>query len=340
MSGPPRLLRAVGGTGLRLPPLGFGAAHVGGREVRIDGRRDRETLQAAWDGGLRYFDTAPWYGRGLSEHRVGDFLTDQPRGDFVLTTKVGRVFRRPTDPGRADLAPWAAGLRFDFAFDYTSGGVLRSYEQSLMRLGLDTVDALLVHDPDPTVHGVDWEGRMRDLAGSGIRALEALKRAGEIQAIGMGLNTAEALDLVPQMVALDFVLVAMAYTLLDQSALAALDRLAAAGVGVVIGAPFASDILVTGATGPARYGYRPASPAILEKTARIAAVCARHGVALPAAALRFPLGHPAVVSVIPGGASPDEVGQIGTAFAADIPGDLWQELRAEGLIDARAPLPG
>ena len=278
----------VGATSLRLPPLGFGAAHLGGQLRRVGGIDARATMQAAWDGGIRYFDTAPWYGRGLSEHRVGDFLLDQPRGDFVLTTKVGRVFRRPAEPASMDLSRWVGGLRFEFDFDYSYDGVMRSYEQSLMRLGLDTVDALLIHDPDQAAHGEHWEARMRDMATSGIRALEELKRAGDIRAIGMGLNRTELIEVIPQMVELDFLIVAMPYTLLDQSGLASLDRFAAAGIAVVIGAPFASGILVTGPGPEARYRYATADAAIQQRTAEIMAVCGRTASGLPRPRCAFP----------------------------------------------------
>ena len=329
----------VGATSLRLPPLGFGAAHLGGQLRRVGGIDARATMQAAWDGGIRYFDTAPWYGRGLSEHRVGDFLLDQPRGDFVLTTKVGRVFRRPAEPASMDLSRWVGGLRFEFDFDYSYDGVMRSYEQSLMRLGLDTVDALLIHDPDQAAHGEYWEARMRDMATSGIRALEELKRAGDIRAIGMGLNRTESIEVVPQMVELDFLIVAMPYTLLDQSGLASLDRFAAAGIAVVIGAPFASGILVTGPGPEARYRYAIADAAIQQRTAEIMAVCGRHGVGLATAALHFPFGHPAVVAVIPGAAHPDEVRANIASFAEVAPAGLWAELKAEGLLAAEVPTP-
>ena len=330
----------VGNTSLRLPSLGLGAAHLGGQQRRVGGVYARATMQAAWDGGIRYFDTAPWYGRGLSEHRVGDFLLDQPRAEFALTTKVGRVFRRPPDPADVDMSRWVGGLRFEFDFDYSYDGVMRSYEQSLMRLGLDTVDALLIHDPDQFAHGEHWESRMRDMSTSGIRALEELKRAGDIRAVGMGLNRTESIEVIPQMVDLDFLIVAMPYTLLDQSGLPSLDKFAAAGIAVIIGAPFASGILVTGPGPGARYRYAPAEDEIQKRTADIVAACGRHGVSLPTAALHFPLGHPAVVSVIPGAAHPDEVRANIASFDQTVPAGLWEELKGQGLIAREAPTPG
>lgn len=331
--------RTVGRTTLKLPKFGLGAAHFGGQRHHVDGDIARATMQAAWDGGVRYFDAAPWYGRGLSEHRVGDFLIDKPRDDFVLTTKVGRVFRRPADPAKVDMSKWLGGLRFDFDFDYTYDGVMRSYEQSLMRMGIDTVDALLIHDPDRFAHEPHWQSRMTDMSTSGIKALEELKRSGEIKAIGMGLNRVESLDDIPDMVDLDFLIVAMAYTLLDQTGLAALDRFAARGVSVVIATPFASGILVTGPGPEARYMYQPADAEIQEKTRRIKEICDDHAVPLPSAAMRFPLGHPAVVSVIYGSAHPDEMRSNLASGAKPVPPALWADLKSAGLLSKNVPAP-
>lgn len=328
----------VGRTELRLPPLGFGAAHLGGLYHRVSGETALATLNAAWDGGIRYFDTAPFYGRGLSELRTGTFLIDKPRAEFVLTTKVGRYFKRPADPSSFDRAPWGGGLNMEIVWDYSYDGIMRSYEQSLLRLGLDTVDALLVHDPEQSAN--PGGPRPQDLTSSGYKALEELKRSGQIKAIGMGLNAASSLETFARLVPLDFCIVAMPYTLLDQSALATgLQRCIDENVSVVIGAPFASGILATGPGPTARYRYGIAEPAIQERVARIQAVCQAHGVSLQAAALQFPLAHPAVVSVIPGGARPEEVTANIGYLSEPIPPALWSALKAERLIDAAAPVP-
>ena len=330
--------RRVGHTDFEVPPFGFGAAHLGGMYNRVPGELAHATLQAAWDSGIRYYDTAPYYGRGLSEHRVGDFLIDRPRQEFVLTTKVGRFFRRPADPASFDRTPWGGGLNMEIVWDYSYDGIMRSYEQSLLRLGLDSVDALLIHDPEASM----GEGgpSLDDLADTGIKALEELKRAGQIKAIGMGLNATASLDTFARRVPLDFLIVAMPYTLLDQSALVSgLRYCTDNGMSVVIGAPYASGILVTGPIPEARYGYRPATTEILDKTRRIDAVCRAHGVALPAAALQFPLAHPAVVAVIPGGARPEEVVSNVGYLSQTIPAGLWSDLKVEGLIDTAAPTP-
>lgn len=308
--------------------------------ARVSEEDAQETLRAAWDGGIRFFDTAPFYGRGLSEHRVGSFLLNQPRDAFILTTKVGRYFKRPADPMRFDRAPWGGGLNMEIVWDYSYDGVMRSYEQSLLRLGLDTVDGLLIHDPEASLDPEGKGPRMADMAKSGIKALEELKRSGQIKAIGMGLNAADSLMTFAPQVPLDFCIVAMPYTLLDQSALVTgLARCVDEGISVVIGAPFASGILATGPGPNARYRYGPASEEIQEKARRIAKVCDSHDVALPAAALQFPLAHPAVVSVIPGGVSPREVMSNIAHMETKIPAGLWSDLKDEGLIDPDAPIP-
>ncbi len=331
--------KQAGSTDLQLPPMGFGAAHLGGMYNRVSGELAHATLKAAWDGGIRHFDTAPYYGRGLSEHRLGDFLIDCPREEFIVTTKVGRYFRRPEDPRNFDRAPWGGGLNMEIVWDYSYHGVMRAYEQSLLRLGLDTVDALLIHDPEAA--GTPDGPRLADLVeAGGYRALEELKSSGQIKAIGMGLNAAESLDTIAPLVPIDFCIVAMPYTLLDQSALkTGLKRCIDENISVIIGAPYASGILATGPGPNARYRYGIAEPDIQEKTRRIQALCARHGISLQAAALQLPLAHPAVVSVIPGGARPEEVTSNVGYIEETIPAAFWSDLRKEGLIDAEAPTP-
>jgi D-threo-aldose 1-dehydrogenase len=332
-------MRQVGTTTLHLPPMGLGVAHLGGMYGTVPGDQARATLQAAWDGGYRFFDTAPWYGRGKSEHRLGAFLMDHVRDDVIITTKVGRVLHRPADPATFDRLPWPGGLGFEVEFSYTYDAVMRAYEQSLMRLATDRIDALLIHDPDPIAHGDQFEVRMAELEQGGIRALEELKASGQIKAIGMGLNTIEALEHCANRVPLDFLIIAMPYTLLDQSALEAMDDLARRGISVIIGAPYASGILVTGPVPGARYRYQPATHEIMAKAAAIQAVCAAHRVSLASAALHFALAHPAVVSAIPGAARPEEATATLAAFAAHPPAAFWADLRAQGLIDPAAPVP-
>jgi len=331
--------RQAGKTTLQLPPFGFGTAHLGGMYQRVSGALAHATMQAAWDAGVRLYDSAPWYGRGLCEHRAGDFLIDMPRDEFIVTTKVGRTFKRPADPRSFDKAPWGGGLAMEVVWDYGYDGVMRAYEQSLLRLGLDTIDALLIHDPE--AHVTPGGPKLTDLTdGGGMRALEELKASGQIKAIGMGMNAAASLVDIAPLVPLDFCIVAMPYTLLEQGSLATgMQRCIDEGISVVIGAPYASGILATGPIEGARYAYGFADEAVLEKTRGIQAVAGRHGVSLQAAALQFPLAHPAVVSVIPGGAKPEEVTANVQYLTEVIPVDFWAELKAQGLIVADAPVP-
>lgn len=333
--------RRVGRTSLELPVLGFGGAHIGELYGKVAETDSRATLEAAWAAGIRYYDTAPWYGRGLSEHRMGGFLRTLDRAEFRITTKVGRTLHRPKDPKTFDRAPWAGGLNFEVHFDYSYDGIMRSYEQALQRLALDTVDALVIHDLDVAYHGEEAQAaHEKALRDSGIRALEELKASGDIEAYGMGINTKQALEEVATQVPLDFCLVAMPYTLLDQSTLetgmqTCLDR----GMSVIIGAPFASGILVTGSGEGAKYAYGKASPEIQAKVKGMEAVCAAHNVRLPVAALQFVLAHPAVSSVIPGAAKPSEVTANAAAISAPIPAGFWADLKAQGLIHPNAPVP-
>ena len=321
----------------------MGSAPLGDLWERIPDSRVQATFAAAWAGGVRYFDTAPWYGNTLSEHRLGHFLRQQPPGSFAVSTKVGRVYRRSHGPGDPPLGPWAGGLPFVLRFDYTYEGVMRSYEDSLQRLGLPRVDLLVIHDIDIGYHGDEAgiERCFRQLEdGGGLRALGELKSAGEIRGFGAGINEDPMIGRFLARSELDFFLVAMPYTLLDQSPLDdGFRRCTERGVGVVIGSPYASGILATGPVAGARYNYAPASPEILEKTRRIEAVCRRHGVTLPAAALQFPLGHPAVAAIIPGAVHPDEVEQNLAHLRTAIPADLWAELKTEGLLHPEAPAP-
>ncbi|MCG6884411.1 MAG: aldo/keto reductase [Silicimonas sp.] len=328
-------------TELKLPVLGLGTAPLGELYANLDEATSQAILETAWTSGVRYFDTAPWYGRGLAEHRTGAFLRTRPRGDFVITTKVGRTLHRPDDPASLDRSPWTGGLNFEVNFDYSYDGIMRSYEQALQRLALDTVDALVIHDLDSLYHDDEALAfHSRALTETGMKALSDLKSSGDIKAFGMGINLREQLAGLAQKVDLDFAIVAMPYTLIDQASLhdgmkACLDR----NVGVIIGAPFASGILATGSKGTAKYNYAAASPEIIDRVRRIEDVCAAHDVSLQSAALQFPLAHPAAVSIIPGAAKPSEVSANVRSLDAQIPGGFWSDLKSEGLIVPDAPVP-
>ncbi len=343
----PFALAKLGRSDVRVTRLGLGGVPLGDPHGVMDEGRAEATLAAAVDAGIAFFDTAPWYGNTLSEHRMGHFLRTRPRQSFVLSTKVGRVYFRPRDLDAFEHSPWMArwrgGLRFELRFDYRRDGILRSYEDSLMRLGINAVDALVIHDLD-FKHHRDEEGvarAWRELdGGGGFAALRELRERGEIGAIGAGINH---VGMIPRFVRdfdLDYFLVAMPYTLLDQPALdEELPLCAARGIGVVIGSVFASGILASGAHEGALYNYHPADAALLERVRRIDAVCARHGVPLAAAALQFPLAHEAVAAVIPGADAPAQVRQNVELMSRAIPADLWRELKHEGLLRADAPTP-
>ncbi|MET3900219.1 D-threo-aldose 1-dehydrogenase [Devosia sp. UYZn731] len=333
--------RRIGRTALELPVFGFGAAHLGELYKKLTEAQSDATLDAAWDIGVRAYDTAAWYGRGLSEHRLGGFLRTKLRAEFTINTKVGRILTRPADPANFSTAPWTGGLPFDVVFDYTYDGIMRSYEQLLQRLALNTVDSLTIHDIDTMFHTPDQvDFYMKQLTGGGMKALAELKANGDIKSIGLGNNIPGDLGRKLSEIDVDFAIVAMPYTLLNQTILhtdmqLCLER----NVGVIIGAPFASGILVTGSGAGAMYAYGAASPDVQQKVQAIEAVCATHNVRLPVAALQFPLAHPAVVSIIPGASGPEEVRQNVAALSVSIPAAFWSDLKTQGLLEAEAPVP-
>jgi D-threo-aldose 1-dehydrogenase len=336
-------LRQLGRTGVELTELGCGGAPIGGMSGPGADEDAHAALQTSWEVGIRYFDTAPWYGRGRSELRVGRLLRDCPRHEFILSTKVGRILRAPRDLEAFALRTPPGGLPFEVLFDYTYDGIMRAYEDSLQRLGLPRIDLAIVHDLDLGYHAPQarWDALTAQLITGGWRALQELRSARLIRGIGVGINP---LGMIPRFLELfddvDFFLLAGRYTLMEQEALdeelpACLDR----GVGIVIGAVFNSGLLATGPVPGARYNYREPTPEQIEKVTRIKAVCDRHAVPLAAAALQFPLGHAAVASVIPGPMRPEHVHLNALALHHPIPSDLWRELKAEGLLRKDAPTP-
>lgn len=332
--------RRLGRSGVELPLLGFGAAPLGELFTRVAEADAEATLGAAWDAGVRYFDTAPWYGRGQSEHRVGRFLYRQPRRELILSTKVGRILRAPAAPERFDTGFWAGGLHFEHHFDFSYDGVMRSYEDSLQRLGMNRVDMLVIHDIDIWHQGseLNVSAKLAQLANGGFRALSDLKAAGRIRAIGAGINE---LGMIPRLLGsfdLDFFLLALRYTLGEQDTLETeLPLCVARDVGLIIGAVFNSGLYATGPVANAKYNYADPTAAQFAKVSRVAAVCARHDVPLAAAALQFPLLHPQVTCVIPGALQPEQVATNIAHLQRSIPADLWSELKHEGLLRADAP---
>jgi D-threo-aldose 1-dehydrogenase len=330
------------GVDLAFTELGFGAAPLGNLYRPSTEREARATLDASWFAGYRYFDTAPLYGLGLSETRLNSFLRGKPRGSYLLSTKVGRLLQLcpPAERSRPDYFHETPSRRE--VFDYSYDGVMRSVEFSLERLGLDRIDILHVHDIDITTHGSEEASteRIRELMAGGYRALVKMRDEGVISAFGAGVNDWETSETLAKAGDFDMFLLAGRYTLLEQPALTSfLPLCQKRKIGVVIGGPYNSGILATGPKPGARYNYTPAPPEILERVKRIEAVCKAHGVKLAEAALRFPLGHPAIVSVIPGGQKPTEVKRNGEMLAAKIPPALWRDLKSEKLLRADAPTP-
>jgi D-threo-aldose 1-dehydrogenase len=334
--------RRVGQSLLKLPILGFGGAPLGELFDLIPENQSRQTLQSAWSAGIRFYDTAPWYGHGLSEHRIGGLLRQQNREDFICSTKVGRVYSRFMGKAKDFYGPpWVGGLPFTLKFDYTYDGILRSYEDSLLRLGLNRVDVLIIHDIDLNYHRTESHinQRFRELE-SGWKALDELKRSGEIQAFGAGINKESLIPRFLEECPLDFFLVAHPYTLLDQGVLDTIfPKCGRLGVGVVVGAPYASGILATGAVQGAKYRYSEATPDMMTKVQLIERICKDHQIPLKAAALQFPLGHPLVASVIPGAFRPEQVMENRKLFEHPIPASFWDACKTANLIRMDAPVP-
>jgi len=329
----------LGNGGITFTELGFGTAPLGNLYRAISDAEADAILAAAWEGGVRYFDTAPLYGLGLSETRLNRFLRDKPRDGYVLSSKVGRLLRvAPEHEGQGKWfdVPSRVGV-----YDYTHDGVMRSVEFSLERLGVARIDILYVHDLDVWTHGSAevLEGYMRTFLDSGHRALVALRDQGVIRAFGAGINEEGPAEHIARHGDPDLFLLASRYTLLQQPALESfLPYCESRGIGVVIGAPYNSGILATGARPGAKYSYEDAPEEVLERVRRIEVVCARHGVRLVDAAFRFPLRHPAVVSVIPGGQGVAEMVSNLAAERAEVPDALWADLKAEGLLRTDAPV--
>ncbi|MBT5875675.1 MAG: aldo/keto reductase [Candidatus Latescibacteria bacterium] len=333
--------RKIGKTDVSVTEIGYGSAPLGDLFEDVPEELAQRTLTTAWDAGIRYFDTSPFYGYGKSEHRVGYFLRQKPHEEFILSTKVGRVFSAAPDLQTFDRGLWNNPLPFNFYYDYSYDGIMRTYEDSLQRLGMHAVELLLIHDLDPFFHNeAQIQAYLTQLFTSGWRALEELKSAGMIRGVGAGVNMMGMIPRFLDMMPLDFFILALPYTLLDQDALdVELPACEEHDVGIVIGAVFASGILVTGPTENATYKYAPATEEIMEKTRNIQLICERHGVSLAAAALQFPLGHPCVASVIPGAIQPAYVASNLENYRQVIPGDLWAELKHEGLLREDAPVP-
>ncbi len=335
----PFKLRPLGRTSLSLTALGFGGSRLGNLYGPVSEENAMGAIGTAYDAGGRYFDTAPLYGNGLGEHRMGHALRDRPRGDFVLSTKVGRLLD-PLPPGTARVAAGHHRLPFGVRYDYSYDGVMRSMEHSLQRLGMNRVDVVLIHDIDAHNQGGGQSQRFNEAMGGAYPALERLRDSGAVAAIGVGVNDLQVCAACLESADFDCFLLAGRYTLLEHEALQTfLPACARRGVGVIVGAPYNSGILARGAVEGATYFDGPPPTMVLDKVGRMERTCAVHGVSLAAAALRFPLGHPAVASVLPGVRSAADVRRTIDLFDETIPDDLWLQLKSERLIHAEAPIP-
>ncbi len=332
---------ALGRTGLTVTRLALGGASIGGLFSAVDEAAAIATVRHAWDLGVRTFDTAPLYGYGTSERRMGQALKDRPRDAFVLSTKVGRlVHHESAIRAGADVDRQRLGTKDDayyeraeplrIVFDYSADGVRRSLEASLERLGLDRVDIALIHDPDD-----HW----REAIDGAWPALARLRDEGVVRAVGAGMNRSEMLTRFARETDMDVLLLANRYTLLDQGALATLlPACAERGIAILLGGVMNTGILADPRPG-SRFDYGPARADLVAQAQRLAAVCARYDVPLRAAAIQFPLAHPAVASLVAGVRSIAHLDDYPAMMAVPIPADLWTELRAEGLIAPEAPVP-
>jgi D-threo-aldose 1-dehydrogenase len=323
--------------------LGFGTAPLGNMFRDIPPAEARATVDAAWNDGIRFFDTAPFYGAGLAEIRLGEALACKPRGEYVISTKVGRIILDEVEAGARDNGEkgevFKHGRPNKVVNDYTVDGTLRSIEDSLKRLKTDHVEAVWVHDVAQDFYGDEWLAVFETARKGAFKALDKLRDEGVIGAWGLGVNRVEPIEI---LLALegpkpDGFLLAGRYTLLDHDR--ALQRVmpevAARGLGIVVGGPYSSGALVGGPN----FEYAPAKPELLARVARIKGIADRHGVSMKAAGLQFSLAHPAVAAVIPGASRPDRIAEDRAALNEHVPADFWRELREAGLVNSAAPLP-
>jgi D-threo-aldose 1-dehydrogenase len=330
----------LGNGGLDFTELGFGSAPLGNLYRAVPESEAQATLEAAWETGCRYFDTAPLYGLGLAETRLNRFLRGRDRDGYVLSTKVGRLLEACAPEQRTGIGKFFETPSRREVYDYSYDGVMRSVEDSLERLGIDRVDILLAHSLDAFDLGTEERvvEKRNELMASGYRALVEMRDQGVIKGFGAGINDWRSAQWLVEHGDFDLFLLAGRYTLLEQEALETfLPLCEKRGIGIVLGGPYNSGILATGPVEGAHYDYDLAPQRVLDRVARIEAVCRAHGVPLLAAALQFPLHHPSVVSVIPGGQSPEQVRSNLAVLSTPIPQALWADLKANGLLRDDAP---
>ena len=322
--------------------MGFGTAPLGNLYAALNDDVACATLDAAWNAGCRLFDTAPFYGLGLAETRLNPFLRAHRHEPFLLSTKIGRILKVCAPEKRSAQAHYIDTPAREVVFDYSYDGVMRSVEDSFARLGVDHIDILLCHDIDAITHGskATSELHLKIFMEGGYRALEKLRAEGSIKAFGAGLNVWQLCERLAHMGDFDLFLMAGRYTLLEQEPLNSfLPLCLERKIGVICGGPYNSGILATGAVAGAYYNYELAPPDILDRVRRIETLCHAHGVKLSEAAIQFPLFHDAVLCVIPGGKTPEEVARNAMQLEVKIPPRLWADLKQAGLIAANAPTP-
>jgi D-threo-aldose 1-dehydrogenase len=332
--------RKFGRSGLSVTAMGFGTAPIGNQFRYVPEQDVRGVIRGAWDAGLRYFDTAPMYGHGLSEHRLGESLRDLPRDEYVLSTKVGRLLK-PVPAGGLTSFFWTNMPPFEVVHDYSYDGVMRSFEDSLQRLGQARVDILFIHDIDVFSHGEEQQKvHFRTAMDSGYKALEKLRSEKLVGAIGVGCNEWQVCEAALRERDFDCFLLAGRYTLLEQDALDTfLPLCEERDVAVVLGGGFNSGILATGAVKGAHYNYSEAPEPILERVRQIEAVCKEHDVPLKGAALQFVLAHPAIPTNIPGTRTKTHLDENIALINHAIPADFWAALKKKHLIRENAPTP-
>ncbi|MBW3097978.1 aldo/keto reductase [Pseudohoeflea coraliihabitans] len=324
---------------LKVTPFGFGTAPIGNIFREITEECSDAMIQEAWTQGVRYFDTAPMYGHGLSELRTGHSLRWKNRDDFVLSSKVGRILR-PARKEDIDYAPWTNAGRFTMHFDYSYDGIMRSFEDSLQRLNLERMDICFIHDIDVFTRGSEQPEVFKQAMDGAWKALSNLREQGVVKAIGVGVNEWEVCYAALQQRDFDCFLLAGRYTLLEQESLDKfLPLCEERGAAVVVGGGFNSGILATGAKDGAKYNYAPAPDDIIDRVRRIEAVCAEYGVPLPAAALQFVVAHPAVPTFMAGTRTVEQLKQNLAWFSHPIPAQFWADLKAKGLLREDAPTP-
>ena len=333
----------LGKTEVKLSALGFGAAVLGNLYETVSNDQARETLLAAVDCGLTYIDTAPFYGFGLSERRVGNFIRNEDRDRFVLSTKVGRILKPDVTANTNRIRDgFASPMAFRPEYDYSYDGIMRSYEDSLQRLGLGRIDILLVHDIGVQTHGSDNDRHFRSLEEGGYRALDELRRSGSVRAIGLGVNEWQICEQAMEIGRFDCFLLAGRYTLLEQEPLESFfPKCEAYGASIVVGGAYNSGILATGTQSGhvMHYNYAPATIEVIARVRRIERICDAYNVTLAAAALQFPLAHEVVASVIPGLGKVERVEQTMALYREEIPVEFWQTLKNEGVLTQHTPVP-